>query len=263
LSKDIKAILAGWEHDPDEVQVRIVPGDDGREKLQMRLDLGVLQMELSGRPDGQRPHGAESVLDLLEARALELASSGEEFALQGDDCVALMREGLQYYHRYLALFHLGRFDLVARDTERNLRLFAFVVRYAQNPREKMQFDQYRPYVTMMRARALGLAALERSDHRSALARIDEGIEGIRAFLGEYGHSEKDFKCSELKFLRDWRREVEKGRRLGPLERLEEQLGLAIAREQYEEAARLRDQIKRLQGPSAADSAASGFSTSDS
>ena len=41
-----------------------------------------------------------------------------------------MREGVQYYHRYLAAFHLQRYDLVARDTARNLRLFAFVVKHA-------------------------------------------------------------------------------------------------------------------------------------
>jgi hypothetical protein len=263
LSKDINPILAGWDHDPDEIQVRLVAGDDGREKLQMRLDLGLLQMELSGRPDGQRPMGSESVLDALEAKARSQEGQGIDFHLRPEDCVLLMREGIQYYHRYLALFHLGRYDLVARDTERNLRLFAFVVRHADSPSDKMQFDQYRPYVTMMRARALGLSALERDDHRTALARIDEGIDGIRAFLREYDYSEKDHKCRELKFLKDWRREVEKSRRVSPVERLEEQLSLAIAREQYEEAARLRDQIKRAQGSEDDGPQSSGFSRLDS
>ena len=46
MSKDIGPILDGWEHDPEEMQVRIIPGVDGREKLQMRIDLGILQMEL-------------------------------------------------------------------------------------------------------------------------------------------------------------------------------------------------------------------------
>ena len=55
MSKDITAILDGWDYDPDELQVRIVAGDDGRDKLQMRIDLGLIQMELSGRPDGSRP----------------------------------------------------------------------------------------------------------------------------------------------------------------------------------------------------------------
>ena len=54
MSKDITNILAGWDFNPDELQVRIIPGDDGRERIQMRLDLGVLQMELAGRPETAR-----------------------------------------------------------------------------------------------------------------------------------------------------------------------------------------------------------------
>ena len=63
MGKDITPILAGWDYDHDELQVRIVAGDDGREKIQMRVDLGLLQMEIDGRPDGQRPAGFESLLD--------------------------------------------------------------------------------------------------------------------------------------------------------------------------------------------------------
>ena len=69
MSKDITSILAGWEFDPDELQVRIVAGDDGRDKIQMRIDLGLIQMELAGRPDGLSPAGFESLLELYEARA--------------------------------------------------------------------------------------------------------------------------------------------------------------------------------------------------
>ena len=68
MSKDITSVLAGWEHDSDDLQVRIVAGDDGLDKLQMRIDLGLIQMELSGRPDGTRPEGAESLLDACEAQ---------------------------------------------------------------------------------------------------------------------------------------------------------------------------------------------------
>ena len=241
MSKDLTPLLAGWDHEPDELQVRIILGDDGREKLQMRIELGLLQMELDGRPDGQRPHGFESLLEYHEARAEE--SPG--YRLDGDDCAELMREGVQYYQRYLALFHLQRYDLVARDTARNLRLFRFVVQHAKRPRDKREFDQYRPYVTMMHARALGQQALERGDVRTALARIDEGIGRIEEFLHEYDEFDQAGKCPELLFLKRWRREVERTRKLGPLERLEEQLALAVSREQYEEAARLRDQIRRL------------------
>src|SRR4051794_12711310 len=115
MSKDIGPILAGWDHDPDDMQVRIIPGDDHREKIQMRIDLGVLQMEISGRPDGQKPEAAESLLDALEAQARKMAKEGEDLTLTPQQCAALMREGVQYYHRYIALFHLERYDLVARD----------------------------------------------------------------------------------------------------------------------------------------------------
>jgi len=242
LSKDITPILAGWDHDPEELQVRIIPGADGREKLQMRIDLGLIQMEMHGRPDGRRPFGFESLLEYYEARASDL---GDDFSLEGPDCVALMREGIQYYHRYLALFHLQRYDLVARDTERNLRLFAFVVRHAAHRRDRVQFDQYRPYVTMMNTRALAEQALARDDHGAALEQIDRGIQAIRDFLREYGQSERESTCPELDFLRRWRREVQEDRPIGPIERLEQQLGRAVAREEFEEAARLRDQIRRL------------------
>ena len=57
MSQDIEGILDGWEYEPDGLQVRIITGDDGTEKIQMRIDLGLIQMELDGRPDGQRPDG--------------------------------------------------------------------------------------------------------------------------------------------------------------------------------------------------------------
>ena len=249
MSKDLTSILAGWEHDPDELQVRLVAGDDGHEKIQMRIDLGLLQMELAGRPDGTRPHGFDTLLEYHETRITlaTKAKSVEPYTLDAKACTALMQEGVQYYHRYLAAFHLQRYDLVARDTSRNLRLFAFVVEHATRQRDKVQFDQYRPYVTMMHARALGLQALTTNDYPEALARIDEGIVGIRKFLEDYDQAENEAECMELGFLLRWRRELERDRPVGPLERLEQQLDLAVALEEYEEAARIRDQMQRLKG----------------
>jgi hypothetical protein len=245
LSKDITTVLAGWDYEPEELQVRIVTGDDGRDKLQMRIDLGLIQMELNGRPDGQKPGEFESVLDRLEASAAQVARG--EFSLGPNDCAELMREGIQYYHRYLAAFHLERYDLVARDTARNLRLFAFVVQHATREVDKVKFDQYRPYVTMMHARAQAQLALARNDHRAALDRIDQGIEAIRSFLREYDQTEHEDKCLELDFLIRWRRDIESNRPMGPVERLEQQLELAVSLENYEEAARIRDQLHRLRG----------------
>ncbi len=200
LSQDIQGILDGWEFEPEGLQVRIIIGDDGNEKIQMRIDLGLIQMEMDGRPDGQRPDGYSSLLDSYEAKANDALDSGATFSLTSDDCSLLMREGLQYYHRYLSAFHLERYELVERDTERNLRLFAFVARHAARQRDKIDFDQYRPYVQMMYTRARATQALKKSEHRAALKRIDEGIKAIRKFLAEYQQQESEEECSELRFL---------------------------------------------------------------
>jgi hypothetical protein len=245
VSQDITPIISGWNFDPDELQVRMITALDGSEKIQMRIDLGLLQMELSGRPDGDRPHGHESLLDYHEAKAEKASEAGQDYALDPASCSQLMREGLQYYHRYLSAFHLQKYDLVARDTERNLRLFAFVVQHAARQRDKLDFDRYRPYVIMMKARARALQVLAQADFVEALREIDEGIDQIRQFLRDYRQEDNESECAELGFLTRWRREVESDRPTGPVERLEQQLALAVSQEQYEEAARIRDQIKAL------------------
>src|ERR1043166_4331588 len=65
-NKDILPLLKGWDYEPGTINVRKINGADGQPKLQMRLDLGLLQMELDGRPDGTRPHGCDSLLDYFE-----------------------------------------------------------------------------------------------------------------------------------------------------------------------------------------------------
>ncbi|WP_165222882.1 UvrB/UvrC motif-containing protein [Aquisphaera insulae] len=249
MGHDISSVIDGWDFNPDEFQARIIRGDDGLDKIQMRVDLGLLQMNLAGRPDGERPNGFESLLEFFEDRHRQSEASGEPFSLDHQACTTLMREGLQYYHRYLSAFHLRRYDLVTRDTDRNLRLFAFVVRHASRRRDKAEFDQYRPYVTMMRSRSLALAAIGEGDYTLALKEIDDGIGRIRQFLSDYDRADDEADCAELGFLTRWRKEVEMERPTGPVERLEQQLERAVTSEEYEEAARIRDQLRRLRGES--------------
>ena len=62
MSLDLNSLLQDWPHEAGAIKVRKIVGLDGHEKLQLRIDLGILQMELTGRPDGQRPHNCESLL---------------------------------------------------------------------------------------------------------------------------------------------------------------------------------------------------------
>jgi hypothetical protein len=51
MSLDLNTILKDWPHENGNIKVRKITGLDGREKLQLRVDLGVLQMEMSLRPN--------------------------------------------------------------------------------------------------------------------------------------------------------------------------------------------------------------------
>ena len=74
-SKDILPLLKGWDYEPGTINVRKITGLDGKPKLQMRLDLGLLQMELTGRPDGAKPHGFDSLLEYYEEQLKEHKST--------------------------------------------------------------------------------------------------------------------------------------------------------------------------------------------
>ncbi|MBI2824692.1 MAG: UvrB/UvrC motif-containing protein [Planctomycetia bacterium] len=258
MPRDITRIIDGWEFDPDRISVRLIAGEDGREKIQLRLDLGLLQMEIDGRPDGQRPAGFESWLDYYrhEQAAHDAANpDAAPFTLSESDCERLLREGVQYYHRYLSFWHLERYELCARDTRRNLQLFRFVREHAKHERDRMRFDQWRPYVIMMHARAVATPFVELGDFPTAISAIDAGIREIRQFLEEYGQADKASECGELVQLEKWREEVvAKGptRLPGPppdaLTGLRHRLADAVREERFEDAARLRDEIQRMSQP---------------
>src|SRR4051794_20243447 len=72
VKQDIDYVLEGWEYKPGMVQPRLVqaPGPGGgRQVIQMRIDLGILQLESTGRPDGTRPHNHSSYLSYLREQA--------------------------------------------------------------------------------------------------------------------------------------------------------------------------------------------------
>ena len=149
MSNDLSQILSQWRFHPDQMRVRVIVGDDGQRRIQLRVDLGILQMEMDGRPDGLRPKQCESWLDYYEQQNRlheQTQPDSAPFLLAEKDCVRLLREGVQYYHRYLSFWHLKMYELCVRDTDRNLRLFAFVRAHTRDQRHAMQFDQWRPYV---------------------------------------------------------------------------------------------------------------------
>jgi UvrB/uvrC motif len=241
MSFDLSDQLRDWPYEPGQLQVRKIVGSDGREKLQLRLDMGVLQMEMTGRPDGREPHGAVSELEYQMERA---EKGGEDFELSEDDVGELQAEGVQYYHRYLALFQLGDWAGVIRDTKRNLEMFSFVAKYSPDDDATWSVQQFRPYVLMMNTRAKANLALEKDDVDAAIALVEKGVAAIEKFLKDHNR-EDDEDSSELKSLSEWLGELKKLKPVEPMEKLRREMARAVEDEKYERAAELRDAIRNL------------------
>lgn len=245
-SFDIRRILESWPYDPDE-DTRIVRGEDGREVLQVRTPVGIEQLEMAGRPDGARPHGAESALDFHLERLAEARATGREgeFELDSRDCSELFSEGTLYYFRYLRLFQMKRWVETERDTARNLRLFDFVRQYAAQEDDETSLEKWRPYVVRMNAAAAALKALEGGDHDAAVARLRAAVEQIED-LEDFDDETFVFeRARSLAALRELQTQIEHTRPISTLERLERQLRRAIDRQEFERAAQLRDRIREL------------------
>src|SRR5712691_7558834 len=243
MSLDLNTLLKDWPHEAGAIKVRKVQGLDGREKLQLRIDLGLLQMEMDGRPDGQRPHGCESLLVYHQRRAARAEQHGNSYELTPEQCGELQQEGIQYYHRYLSLFQIEEFEGVVRDTQRNLDLFNFVDEHTEREDLVWSFQQFRPYVLMMNTRAKVSILLADGKFADAMQEIERGRDRIIEFYQQSAFPEMEAKSSEIAFLDEWLEEVRAKRPLSKLEVMEREMESAIAKELYERAAELRDAIK--------------------
>jgi hypothetical protein len=227
--------------------VRKINGIDGKPKLQMRLDLGLLQMELTGRPDGATPHGHDSLLEYYEEQLREhKRTNGSElgFHLTSAECQQLREEAVMYYHRYLSLFVLEEFPGVVRDTDRNLRVLDLCGKYALNQEDRLVLEQYRPYITMMNVRARASMLFNEKKYTDALDIVKDGLDSIREFFARFGQEEAFSRSNEVKILKKFARDIRKKLPIDPIEKLKTQLQKAVAREHYEDAARIRDEIRK-------------------
>ena len=246
MSLDLNTLLNDWPHEPGAIKVRKILGLDGREKLQLRIDLGMLQMEMNGRPDGRRPHNCESLLQYHQRRVVRAEGRGDGYELSPEECNELQQEGIQYYHRYLSLFQINDFQAVIRDTARNLELFDFVAEHTAREEVAWSFQQFKPYVLMMNTRAKASIFLGEGKFGEAMSEIEHGRDAIEDFFEQSNFPELAQKSSEIAFLEEWLEEVRAKRPLTKLEVMQREMEVAIKDEMYERAAELRDAIKQLQ-----------------
>ena len=246
MSLDLNDLLRDWPHEPGMIKVRKILGSDGKEKIQLRIDLGLIQMETVGRPDGLEPHDRESLLEYHQERAKRAEKKSETYVLSAEEVGELQQEGIQYYHRYISFFQLSDYQGVIRDTQRNLDMFRFVGKHAQPEELAASVLQFTPYVLMMNTRARASIELEREEYALAARKIEDGMEKIRTFYEKIENPEAQANSPELSFLGEWMEEVRARQPVTKLEKMQREMDKAIANEAYELAAELRDKIKAQQ-----------------
>ena len=249
MNFDISDLLSHWEYQAGQIVVRRFKGKDGKEKIQLRVDLGLLQMDAFGRPDGKKPFGHETLFEHYKAR-LEKHKEGnngedEGFKLDAEDCSKLQQEAIQFHHRYICLFQLKDFGAVVRDPERNLAVFDFVEKYADQRELAWSVQQLRPQLLMMQVRAKATVALESGDHDAAIKAAEDGMEELREFYARIERPDLADQSPEIQSLQAYAEEIRSTRPVSERERVEQALDEAVRREEYEKAAQLRDKLRRM------------------
>lgn len=237
--KDIDQLLRDWPYEPGSVSARLIEVGKGREVIQMRIEMGLLQMETTGRPDGAKPEGADTYFDYLLQQSL---FEEDDFELSDEQCDEADREFVQFYHRRICWLSLREFSRAAQDADHTLAFMDFCREHAPDEQWAISHEQYRPFVLFHRVQAAALAQLEDDEAEQAISEINEGLERFRTLFEEYDAEERyddDELVSRLIELRESLRDhYEVG------QTLDEQLNDAITSEKYELAAALRDKISQ-------------------
>lgn len=248
---DLSSLISSWPFDPDTPSARIVRAADGSQKLQLRVDLGVLQMELKGRPDGTQPDGFPSVLHYYH----DLEKNGNlPSALTDDECAVIHREAMQYFSRLNGFVALEWDRQTYDDAEHILDLLDLVSDLAASDETAWRVNQIYPFVRLQHARAA--ARLDAAAARFSRARtvLERAIDDIREYYANGsdddapaipGDDDPANDPPEVQSLRELIDSLDSDQPLSEEENLQKALQSALEHENYEKAARLRDTLRRL------------------
>lgn len=248
MTLDLDELTEGWDCPSGELRARLAVGRDGTEVVQIRVDLGVMQMHFDGRPDGQRYHGLPSAREYVEH---ELRVGGQR--LVAEDWRELQREMNQVNYRRLAYSALAEDALQANDSEATQRFILSALRDIETCLANLQLlDQHgprdefiglRPTLVFDQARLIAQLRVVEGQFEEAIEHAEAGAEALGQLLVELGYDE-DMRNEDpgVCYLRDLGRQLRM--EYGVAQTLRERLEEALENEDFEAAARIRDAMQR-------------------
>ena len=237
--EDLTPILAEWPWQPGRLDVRRVRGADGRLLLQVRVELGVLQMEADGRPDG-RPY-------MDQESALAWCREPGRGALGPSTVADVATEMGQRRQRALACAMLEDWMRVRRDAIDNLETMDLVARRAADSADRSRFDAWRPHELAMRSRAEAAIAVAAGRRDIAQGALDAGLQAVREAWLRAGRADLAERGPEVALLRALLDALTLKLPTSQRGELERRLQQALAAENYELAAILRDELRQMGG----------------
>ncbi len=248
MSLDLDEFTADWECPLGELRARLVAGRDGHERLQLRVDLGLMQMELAGRPDGDRCHGLPTAREFVEH---ELHVRGA--VLPGETWAELERELQQTNYRRMAYAAAAEEALRAGDTPQAQRCLAgaladieavlSALRLLARSTLAPRYTSLEPTLQFDRARLAAQLRIVQGRFEEAVEHAEAGVAALEELLLQLGYDdEQRAEDPALRYLCNLSRQL---RREYAIEQtLAEQLAEALANDDFEAAARLRDELKQ-------------------
>lgn len=236
---DLDHILRTWPEEPPSRRVRIVTALDGRQVLQQRIEMGVIQLELVGRPDGARPAGFDSWLDAFRTR---LPHAG----LDDGQLLDMLAEGRLYLIRAVALLAIDQIDAAAQDAA-HARAVVALEHERRRGEQAHAALQLLAQAVLLRVRCEVVHGMRTQDGSRALAAIDQALLDIESFSMFDGALARGVFTGAEGLLRGLRSTLTPRLPSSQREELRSRLDAAIRAENFELAAILQKEMRQL-GP---------------
>lgn len=246
--QDLNVLIGDWDYDPDRVSVRRIVGVDGELKLQMRIDLGVLQVQYRGRPDGQPVEGKDSHLEAHRdrlSRYVRRCGASLGFTISTHQCELLREEMMQFYQRIVCLFVLDAYDEAIADLDHCRAIIELCVRFGEDKDIVNGICSMTPHLVLMQTKAITAKLLATGDVKAA---FDQTLKSVCDLLNHYcanGTIEDYHASPQVDALERMRLNLATKLSADDRTILRRSLRLAIKEERFEEAAQIRDELRKL------------------